>query len=60
MEEDNATLSAYYALLFQERWKCNWDAKIKICVVCGESAVTDWKCQKWFVKFLGTTDISAE
>ena len=23
----------------------------KICVVHGEGAVTDWMCQKWFVKF---------
>ena len=22
-----------------------------ICAVCGEGAVTDRKCQKWFVKF---------
>ena len=29
------------------------------CVVCGESAVTDQTCQKWFPKFLGTTDILA-
>ena len=27
------------------------------CAVCGEGAVTDWMCQKWFVKFLGTIDI---
>ena len=23
----------------------------KICAVYGEGAVTDWTCQKWFVKF---------
>ena len=23
----------------------------KICTVCGESAVTDQMCQKWFAKF---------
>ena len=23
----------------------------KICAVYGEGAVTDWKCQKWFVNF---------
>ena len=28
-----------------------------ICVVCGEGAVTDRGCQKWFEKFLGTVDI---
>ena len=26
----------------------------KICVVYGEGAVTDRKCQKWFAMFLGT------
>ena len=25
--------------------------KKKICAVYGEDAVTDWTCQKWFVKF---------
>ena len=45
-----ATFSAYYALLFQERWKRNWNAK-KIYAVYGEGAVTDWTCQKWFAKF---------
>ena len=25
----------------------------KICAVCGEGAVTDQTCQKWFVKFRG-------
>ena len=30
----------------------------KICAECGAAcAVTDRKCQKWFAKFLGTTDI---
>ena len=27
--------------------------KKKICAVYGEGAVTDWTCQKWFVKFRG-------
>ena len=27
------------------------------CAVYRESAVTDQTCQKWFAKFLGTTDI---
>ena len=29
----------------------------KKCAVYGEGAVTDRTCQKWFAKFLGTTDI---
>ena len=32
----------------------------KMCAVCGEGAVTDQMCQKWFVKFLGTTDVLAK
>ena len=34
--------------------------KKKICAVHGEGAMTDRMCQKWFVKFLGTIDISAK
>ena len=49
----------YYALLFQERYKGNWNAKI-IRSVYGEGAVTDLMCQKWFAKFLGTIDIVAK
>ena len=32
----------------------------KISAVYGVSAVTDWMCQKYFVKFLGTIDIVAK
>ena len=34
--------------------------KKKICAVYGEGAVTYRTCQKWFAKFLGTTDILAK
>ena len=30
------------------------------CAVCGEGAVTDQTCQKWFAKFLGLIDILAK
>ena len=33
--------------------------KKKNCAVCGEGAVTDRMCQKWFAKFLGDIDILA-
>ena len=52
-----ATFLEYYVLLFQEGYKCHPNAKKKICVVYGESAMTDRTCQKWFAKFLGTIDI---
>ena len=32
----------------------------KMYAVCGEGAVTDRTCQKWFAKFLGTIDILAK
>ena len=32
----------------------------KTCAVRGEDAVTDQTHQKWFAKFLGTTDILAK
>ena len=33
----------------------------KIFAVCGEGAVTDWTCQKWFANhFFGTIDILAK
>ena len=31
--------------------KTQLKCKKKICAVYGEGAVTDWTCQKWFVKF---------
>ena len=34
--------------------------KKKICAAYGEGAGTDRTCQKWFAKFLGTTDIVAK
>ena len=34
--------------------------KKNICAVCGEGAVTDPMCQKWFAKILGTIEILAK
>ena len=31
--------------------------KKKICAVCGEGAMTEQTCQKWFVKLLVPIDI---
>ena len=45
----------YYALLFQERKNATEIQKERYTVY-GEGAVTDWMCQEWFLKFLGTTD----
>ena len=38
----------------------NTTKKKKKRFVTGEGAVTDQMCQKWFVKFLGTTDVLAK
>ena len=59
-ERKYATYLAYYALLFQERYKNTTETQKKICALYGEGAVTDGMCQKWFVKFLGTSDILAK
>ena len=32
----------------------------RIYAVCGEGAMIDRMCQKWFAKFLGTIDILAK
>ena len=45
------TFLAYYAIISRKvimQLKCK---KKIICAVCGECAVTDQMCQKWFVKF---------
>ena len=44
-------------LYYFEKGKNATEMQKKICAVCGEGAVTDRACQRWFVKFLGTTDI---
>ena len=40
--------------------KVKIETQKKICAVYGEGAMTDWTCQKWFVKFLGIIDILAK
>ena len=44
-------------LYYFKTGKNTTETQKKICAVYGEAAVTDWMSQKWFVKFLGTTDI---
>ena len=38
-------------LYYLKKSKNTTEMQKKICVVYGEGAVTDWMCQKWFVKF---------
>ena len=47
-------------LYYFKKGKNATEPQKKICTVYGEGAVTDRTCQKWFVKFLGTSDILAK
>ena len=47
-------------LYYFKKGKNATEMQKKICAVYGEGAVTDQTCPRWFVKFLGTTDISAK
>ena len=44
-------------MLYFNKSKNATETQKKIGAVCGEGAVTDQTCQKWFAKFLGTIDI---
>ena len=44
-------------LYYFKKGKNATETQEKICAAYGEGAVTDPTCQKWFAKFLGTTDI---
>ena len=59
--EENKQQFYRIMLYYFKKGKNNWnERKKKICAVYGVGAVTDQICQKWFVKFLGTTDILAK
>ena len=38
-------------LYYFKKGKKATEMQKKMCAVCGEGAVTDWLCQKWFVEF---------
>ena len=46
-------------LYYFKKDKNGAETQKRICVLCGEGAVTDQMCQTWFVKFLGAIDILA-
>ena len=46
--------------IISRKVKIQQKCKRKISAVYGEGAVTDWMCQKWFVKFLAIIDILAK
>ena len=47
-------------LYYFKKGKNATETQKRICAVYGEGAVTDRTCQKWFAKFLGTSDILAK
>ena len=47
-------------LSYFKKGKNTTEMQKKICAVYGEGAVTDWMCQKRFVKFLGTIVLLAK
>ena len=59
MEED---MQHFWHITFYyfKKGKKAIEVQKKISAVYGEGVVTDWMCQKWFVKFLGTIDILAK
>ena len=58
--EENTQHFLYIMLYYFNKGKNGTEMQNKICAVYWEGAVTDWTCQKWFVKFLGTIDILAK
>ena len=46
--------------IISRKVKTQLKCKKKTSAVCGEGAVTERTCQKWFAKFLGTIDILAK
>ena len=60
MMEGNMQHFHHIMLYYFEKSKNITEMQKKNYAVYGEGAVTKWTCQKWFVKFLGTTDILAK
>ena len=58
--EENAQHFLCIMLYYFKKDKNITEVQKRICAVYGEGAVTDWICQKWFVKFLSTIDILAK
>ena len=57
--EENMEYLWHIMLCYFKKGKNTTETQKKIWAVYEEGAVTDRTCQKWFAKFLGTTDILA-
>ena len=51
MMEENRRHSLLSVLYYFKKGKNATEMQKKICTVCGENAVADRTCQKWFLKF---------
>ena len=49
--EENTQCFQHFILYYFKKGKNATEMQKKICAVCGESAMTDLTCQKWFTKF---------
>ena len=49
--EENKQHFWHTMLYYFKKGKNATEMQEKICAVHGEGAVTDWMCQKWFMKF---------
>ena len=58
--EENTQYFRHIMLYYFKKGKNATEMQKKICAVYGEGTVTDWTCQKCFVKILGTIDILAK
>ena len=55
--EENTQHFQHVMLYYFKKGKNKTETYKKACAVCGEGAVADRTCPKWFVKFLSTIDI---
>ena len=58
--EENMLHFWHIMLYYFKKSKNTTEMQKKICAVYGEGSGTDWTCQKWFARFLGTIDILAK
>ena len=58
--EENMQHFWHIMLYYFKEGKNTTEMQKRICAVCGEGAVTDPMCQKWFAKILGTIEILAK
>ena len=58
--EENKQHFQHIMLYYFMRGKNTTETQKMVCTVWREGTVSDWMCQKWFAKFLGTIDTLAK